>query len=93
MIIVIVLRNNRYAPAAVVLIALGITLMAFWGELKNLKGVELVKFARDMRWSLELVPMAATVAVSAPCGSQAAGLVSAFKHGYMVHYTLNWVRL
>jgi len=40
-VIVIVLRNNRYAPAAIVLIALGIILMAFRGELTDLKGVEL----------------------------------------------------
>jgi xanthine/uracil/vitamin C permease (AzgA family) len=36
--IVLVLRNNRYAPAALVLIVLGIVLMAFRGDLAGVKG-------------------------------------------------------
>ena len=30
-----------------------------------LVGVEMVKFARDVRWNLDLLPLAATVSVSA----------------------------
>ena len=40
-VIVIVLRQNRYAPAAVVLVALGIVIMAFKGQLAAVVGVSL----------------------------------------------------
>ena len=38
-IIVIALRENRYAPAAVVLILLGIVIMAFTGQLAKISGI------------------------------------------------------
>jgi MFS superfamily sulfate permease-like transporter len=37
--IVVCLRKNRYAPAAVVLVALGVGLMAWRGKLAGLEGV------------------------------------------------------
>lgn len=75
-IIVIVLRNNRYAPAAVVLIALGVVLMAFRGDLRAVQGVAfrlppLTVFSLDQLWRSLLqagfaqIPLTASNAVIA----------------------------
>jgi len=41
LVIVVVLRQNRYAPAALVLVALGIAIMAFKGQLAHVSGPSL----------------------------------------------------
>jgi MFS superfamily sulfate permease-like transporter len=51
-------------------------------------GIELVKFARDVRRSWDLLPMAATVAV-AVISNMARGFVA----GLAVHYGLRLVRV
>ena len=56
---------------------------AIIGAMMFLVGVELVKFARDIRWSLELLPMAVTVAVSLPTN-----MAFGFTAGMLVHHGL-----
>jgi MFS superfamily sulfate permease-like transporter len=74
--IVLLLRNNRYAPAAVVLIVLGVVLMAFRGDLSVVKGAAfhlppLTGFSLPEVWRSMLlagfaqIPLTATNAVIA----------------------------
>ncbi len=57
---------------------------AIIGAMMLLVGVELVKFARDVRWGRELVPMAATVVVSV-----ATNMALGFVAGMATHYTMH----
>ncbi|MFP4028419.1 MAG: putative sulfate/molybdate transporter [Candidatus Brocadiia bacterium] len=74
--IVLLLRENRYAPAAIVLMALGIVIMAFRGKLTGLAGVSLslpplVSVDFELLWpafrdgGLAQIPLTATNAVIA----------------------------
>ncbi len=74
--IVLVLRENRYAPAAVVLVALGIAIMAFRGQLGSVTGLSftlprLTTFDPRLVWpvlrdgGLAQIPLTATNAVIA----------------------------
>jgi MFS superfamily sulfate permease-like transporter len=56
---------------------------AIIGAMMLLVGVELVKFARDLRWSLDLVPLAATVTVSI-----LTNMAFGFAAGTAVHYSM-----
>ncbi|MBN1290039.1 MAG: putative sulfate/molybdate transporter [Actinobacteria bacterium] len=59
---------------------------AIIGAMLLMVGIELVKFAKDMKWSLELVPMVSTVAV-AVLTNMAFGYLA----GLAVHYTIGFV--
>jgi MFS superfamily sulfate permease-like transporter len=57
---------------------------AIIGAMMLLVGVEMVKFARDTRWSLDLAPLAATVAVST-----LTNMAFGFAAGMAAHYLLH----
>ena len=57
--------------------------MAIVGGMMFLVGIELVKFARDLRWNRELLPVAATVV-----GSVALNMAVGFVVGLATHYLL-----
>jgi MFS superfamily sulfate permease-like transporter len=57
--------------------------MAIVGAMMFLVGIELVKFARDLRWNRELLPVAATV-----LGSVALNMAVGFGVGLAAHYLL-----
>ncbi|MFW6107049.1 MAG: putative sulfate/molybdate transporter [bacterium] len=56
---------------------------AIVGAMMFLVGIELVKFARDLRWNRELLPVAVTVA-----GSVATNMAVGFVAGLAAHYLL-----
>lgn len=75
-IIILVLRNNRYAPAAIILLIMGITIMFFQGTLLSIGGPYLtlprpVSFSINQIWEsivavgLAQIPLTATNAVIA----------------------------
>jgi len=57
--------------------------MAIVGGMMFLVGVEIVKLARDLRWGLQLVPVAGTLA-----GSLAFNMAAGFLVGLALHYLL-----
>ena len=59
---------------------------AIIGAMMLLVGVGMVKFARDVRWSLDLIPMAATVGVSVSIN-----MAFGFAAGMSVHYLLQGI--
>jgi len=60
---------------------------AIIGAMMLLVGVEMVKFARDVRWNLDLIPMAATVGVSV-----FSNMAFGFTAGMVVHYLLQGIQ-
>jgi MFS superfamily sulfate permease-like transporter len=56
---------------------------AIIGAMMLLVGVELVKFTRDVRWSLDLIPLGATVAVSV-----LTNMAFGFAAGMAMHYLI-----
>ena len=56
---------------------------AIIGAMMLLVGIELVKFARDIRWGRDLVPMAVTVVVSV-----ATNMAFGFLSGLVIHHLL-----
>jgi MFS superfamily sulfate permease-like transporter len=56
---------------------------AIVGAMMFLVGLELVKFARDIRWGIDLLPLAVTVA-----GSLAANMAVGFLAGVAVYYLI-----
>lgn len=59
---------------------------AIIGAMMLLVGIELVKFARDVRWGRDMAPMAATVV-----GSVATNMAVGFLTGMVVHYLIELV--
>ncbi len=57
--------------------------LAIVGAMMLLIGVEVVKFARDLRFNRELIPVAATLV-----GSLLANMAVGFVAGIVVHYLL-----
>jgi MFS superfamily sulfate permease-like transporter len=57
--------------------------MAIVGGMMFLVGIEIVKFARDLRWGRELVPVAGTLA-----GSLGFNMAIGFVVGLALHYFL-----
>jgi MFS superfamily sulfate permease-like transporter len=60
--------------------------MAIVGAMMVMVGIELCKFARDLRWNRELLPAAATVV-----GSLAVNMALGFVAGLAVHYLLVYI--
>ncbi|KPJ62523.1 MAG: hypothetical protein AMS15_03620 [Planctomycetes bacterium DG_23] len=60
--------------------------MAIVGAMMVMVGIELCKFARDLRWNRELLPAAATV-----LGSLAVNMALGFVAGLAVHYLLVYI--
>jgi MFS superfamily sulfate permease-like transporter len=60
---------------------------AIIGAMMLLVGVEMVKFSRDIRWSLDLIPMAATVGVSV-----SSNMAFGFAAGMAAHYLLQGIQ-
>jgi len=60
---------------------------AIIGAMMLLVGVEMVKFAKDIRWSLDLIPMAATVGVSV-----SSNMAFGFAAGMAVYYLLQGIQ-
>jgi MFS superfamily sulfate permease-like transporter len=59
---------------------------AIIGAMMLLVGIEMVKFTRDVRWSLELIPLGATVAVSV-----FTNMAFGFAAGMAAHYLIRLV--
>jgi len=60
---------------------------AIIGAMMLLVGVEMVKFAKDIRWSLDLIPMAATAGVSV-----SSNMAFGFAAGMAAHYLLQGIQ-